>query len=201
MSIISSLPFTLANGQTADATQVMANFNAIVSQVNANAIGPLASVAQGGTGLTTGFMPAGTIVGAFLQATAPTGWTQSVSFNDKVLRFVNDASGGASAGSWAISGVTIGGTAITQAQLPNVTFPVTDPTHAHNIPAVFTLNSGATSALPSLQSDAHPLGSTQAASTGISVASGGSGATHTHTFSNDSAWRPAYVNALVATKN
>ena len=37
MSIISSLPYTLTNGQTADATQVMANFNQIVNNVNANA--------------------------------------------------------------------------------------------------------------------------------------------------------------------
>jgi hypothetical protein len=35
--IVSSLPFTLQNGQTADATQVMADFNAIVDDVNDNA--------------------------------------------------------------------------------------------------------------------------------------------------------------------
>lgn len=37
MALIPSLPITLQNGTTADATQVMANFNAIVSAVNANA--------------------------------------------------------------------------------------------------------------------------------------------------------------------
>ena len=36
MSIISTLPFTLTNGSEADASQVMANFNQIVSQVNSN---------------------------------------------------------------------------------------------------------------------------------------------------------------------
>ncbi len=36
-AIVSALPFTLQNGTTADATQVMADFNAIVSDVNANA--------------------------------------------------------------------------------------------------------------------------------------------------------------------
>lgn len=64
MSIISALPFTLTNGTTADATQVMANFNQIVNNVNANgahsganaditslsAISTPLSVAQGGTG-------------------------------------------------------------------------------------------------------------------------------------------------------
>lgn len=67
MSIISSLPFTLVNGQTADATQVMANFNTIVSGVNSSAAAngansditslsglttPLA-VSEGGTGAAT----------------------------------------------------------------------------------------------------------------------------------------------------
>lgn len=37
MAIIPSLPVTLQNGTTADATQVMANFNAIVNGVNAGA--------------------------------------------------------------------------------------------------------------------------------------------------------------------
>ena len=64
MAIITSLPVTLQNGTTADATQVMANFNAIVSAVNAGAANaglntnitqlqgltvPVA-VSQGGTG-------------------------------------------------------------------------------------------------------------------------------------------------------
>lgn len=44
MSIISSLPVTLANGTTGDATQVMQDFNSIVSQVNANAMAADGSV-------------------------------------------------------------------------------------------------------------------------------------------------------------
>jgi len=35
--IVGSLPYNFTNGSTADATQVMANYNYIVSQVNANA--------------------------------------------------------------------------------------------------------------------------------------------------------------------
>lgn len=38
MTIIGALPVTLQNGTTADATQVMADFNFIVNQVNANAV-------------------------------------------------------------------------------------------------------------------------------------------------------------------
>ncbi len=64
MSIVGALPFTLQNGTTADATQVMADFNSIKTDVNSNAAAngannditslaglttPL-SVAQGGSG-------------------------------------------------------------------------------------------------------------------------------------------------------
>lgn len=72
-TIISALPYTLTNGTTADAAQVMADFSQIVTQVNANAaasgansditslvavtsIGPLTSpitITQGGTGATS----------------------------------------------------------------------------------------------------------------------------------------------------
>jgi hypothetical protein len=46
MSIIGSLPYSLANGTTADATQVMADFNAIVNGVNNASTGaaPIPSV-------------------------------------------------------------------------------------------------------------------------------------------------------------
>lgn len=54
MAIVSSLPFALTNGTTADATQVQANFNQLVSNVNANAAenGVNSSITQM-TGLTT----------------------------------------------------------------------------------------------------------------------------------------------------
>jgi len=46
MAIIGTLPVTLQNGTTADATQVMSDFNFIVNQVNANAL-PTSFVAPG----------------------------------------------------------------------------------------------------------------------------------------------------------
>lgn len=65
--IVSGLPFTLTNGTVADATQVMADFNQIVNNVNANgakngvnsditaltALSTPLTVTQGGTGLAT----------------------------------------------------------------------------------------------------------------------------------------------------
>lgn len=62
MSIIGSLPNNLANGTTADASQVMADLNFIVNQVNANAL-PIGTLTA----------PTGTRM-AFQQAVAPTGW-------------------------------------------------------------------------------------------------------------------------------
>lgn len=67
MAIISALPYNLTNGTTADATQVMANFNQIVSNTNSNAahsgansditslsaLSTPLSVGQGGTGSAT----------------------------------------------------------------------------------------------------------------------------------------------------
>src|SRR5882672_5153759 len=67
MTIVNALPFNLQNGTTADATQVMADFNSIKNDVNTNAahnganndITSLAglttplSIGQGGTGQTT----------------------------------------------------------------------------------------------------------------------------------------------------
>lgn len=46
MTIISTLPYTLTNGTTADATQVQANLNQIVSQTNTNAAAVAGSSSQ-----------------------------------------------------------------------------------------------------------------------------------------------------------
>jgi hypothetical protein len=68
MAIFSSMPNTLTNGQTADATQVMANFNQLVNNGNTgcaalgannditslSALSTPLSTGQGGTGQTTG---------------------------------------------------------------------------------------------------------------------------------------------------
>lgn len=48
MSIISPLPYTFANNTTADATQVDANFDAVVNSVNTNAV-PLSMISTDGT--------------------------------------------------------------------------------------------------------------------------------------------------------
>ena len=51
MTIINTLPYTIANGQAVDATPVMADLNQIVSNVNANAVASASLAAFGGAGL------------------------------------------------------------------------------------------------------------------------------------------------------
>lgn len=84
MTIINPLPFNLQNGTTADATQVMADFNEILNDVNANGahngansditsltgLSTPLSVAQGGTGTNLGpgtiLLTSGTVAAATL---------------------------------------------------------------------------------------------------------------------------------------
>lgn len=155
-----------------------------------------------------GAFPSGTVIGAFMQAAAPTGWTQVTTWNDAVLRFVNDGSGGGTGGSWNITGNfgSTGGTAISQAQLPNYNLTVNDPTHSHNgVNAVkFSAIGGSGGSVATSGTVSDGSLNTPDAATGISVNSAGSGQAHTHTLgsiSSDGVWRPAYVNALVASKN
>src|SRR6185369_6154773 len=72
MAIVGALPFTLTNGTTADATQVMADFNSIVSDVNANAF-PLTSNVSFAGGVTTGSANAQAVTVAPLGYTLVTG--------------------------------------------------------------------------------------------------------------------------------
>ena len=166
---------------------------------------------------STSDIPSGTVIGSFLQATAPTGWTQVTTWNDQVLRVIGSAgTGGTTGGNWAISGCTVGNTSITQAQLPNVNFIVTDPSHTHGVTDAGHDHNlgGSTGSSPyGTPSEAGAITggfitatamtgvSINSATTGITVNSGGSGATHTHTFTADGTWRPSYVNALAASKN
>ena len=51
MTIINPLPYNIANGQAVDAVPVMADLNAIVNNVNANAVASASLAASGGAGL------------------------------------------------------------------------------------------------------------------------------------------------------
>jgi hypothetical protein len=139
----------------------------------------------------------------FHQAAAPTGWTQdtSSSYNDITLRIVTGAGhGGYSAGqafSTAVAAGTVGTHSLTQAELPNCTFPIYDPGHEHPI------RSGSRGGDAVSEGGSLTGGSTfytDAAATNIQVYSGGSGAAHPHTFTGG-ALNLNYTDFILCQKN
>lgn len=212
--------------------------------VNNGAVPPLAAgstvtIQQGNTlnlasdganiqpnGISTVF-PATTSM-IFRQATAPPGWVQDTSANDRVLRMVNTATGGATGGNWTITGVTstvtVAGHAVAYAEMPqhqhniNINSGFQSAPHTHAAPNAggeFLILGGAG------DTNAMDFGSQQ----GVAAASttdteGGQlhfhnviGATdiqggaqpHGHAGSTaaiaaDGLWRPAYADVIVCTK-
>lgn len=169
--------------------------------------------------------PSGTQM-MFVQAVPPAGWTQVTGFNDRMIRVVNDGSGGVSGGSWTISGTNVTTTTSTTTTTTinsvnmNVTInPVTLvtanlPSHTHG----FSISASATA----FGSGSNAGYTTTGTISGTTDGGTGSGASFTPTgsasftggsassssssssassFSNDGTWRPSYVNTLVARKN
>jgi hypothetical protein len=137
----------------------------------------------GAINLGNSVIPSGTRM-AFLQTAVPTGWTQDTSLNDQVIR-LNNGTGGGTGGSWTLSGITIGNTVLTVDQLPS---------HDHTGNIAFTQRGSG--------GDSNPVyGPGSGFTAPFTTASTGSGNPHTHTFTNDGAWRPAYVDAVVGVKN
>ncbi len=184
MPIIGTLPNNIQNGQTVDATPVMADFNFIVNQVNANA---------NPTGTLTA--PSGTRT-VFHQAAAPVGWTIDGSIGDHTIQ-VNGAGGGAVGGVNGYSTMfnaqwTTDGHAVTLAEMPvhnhadaGHNHGVNDPGHSHRVDGQNVTGGGA---LTYNGASSPILASTAVNTTGISIQTGfaaiqnsGSGAAHTHT--------------------
>ncbi|MGN6657088.1 MAG: hypothetical protein ACTHJ9_17345 [Rhodanobacter sp.] len=123
MPIIGNLPNNLANGTTADASQVMGNLNYIVNQVNANTI-PIGTLTA----------PTGTSV-PMAQSAAPAGWTSSTQ-SDIAFRY-NSSTGGASGGTngwstWNSTGnYNANAVTLSVGNLPAHNHTVTDNGHAH----------------------------------------------------------------------
>jgi hypothetical protein len=143
-------------------------------------------------------IPSGTVM-SFFQASAPSGWTQNVTYNDAILRVVSGTGGGAKTNGGALSSLTVSGTvgghSITQAELPNCNFTVTDPGHHHTYGVQFSTGpaAGSGGASPATVD-------TSTATTGISVSSGGSGTAHSHAFTGG-AVNVNYVDMILASKN
>lgn len=125
----------------------------------------------------------------FLNSSAPTGWTQDTSINDRVLRIVNSAGGGVG-GSWTLSGlsasVSVGATTLSVSQMPS---------HSHTVSFRYDDGGGTNN-----------IGGTKVHSSVTSTSTGatGGGGAHTHSasasISSDGSWRPSYVNVIACTK-
>lgn len=129
----------------------------------------------------------------FVQSAAPTGWVQDTSQTDRVLRIVDDGTGGATGGAWAFSGGTAEGHSLSVAEMA---------AHGHGLKTTDT--SGGNSNV--LGGDAggdfvdFRSGSGGTVNTfGDVISDTGSGNPHEHTVVGDGTWRPAYQNAIVCT--
>lgn len=124
------------------------------------------------------FAPAGTVC-LFFRSTAPTGWSQITTQNDKMLRIVSVGSGGNTGGVNTFSGtftsrgasatvpVTISGLSVNPSTLDVNSVPL----HAH--PVNLGGNTGSSSASPS-------LGSVTLATPGSSTGNYGNSGAHNH---------------------
>jgi hypothetical protein len=112
--------------------------------------------------------PSGTVM-LFRQTSAPTGWTKDAVLNDYALRLVTGTA--STGGSTAFTSIFAART-IAQANLPNVNFTVTDPGHSHTMLGAGIYGSGA---VTGPAGSGPPTFNTSSTTTGISVASGGSG--------------------------
>lgn len=205
MPIIGILPNNITNGQAVDANPVMADFNFIVNQVNANA---------NPTGTLTA--PSGTRA-VFQQATAPLGWTADASITDHTLQ-LTAASGSIVTSGNAYSGMflnawTSGGHALTVAELAAHNHGITDPGHTHTDTGHNHTGPGGVSFFVNAAGSANYSGGSQqftpvantaignanlaANVTSISVNNNGSGNAHTHT----TTFNVNYAQAVVGVKS
>lgn len=138
----------------------------------------------------------------FPQATAPTGWTIDNSFHDRVIRTVSgaQATGGATGGSWTISGLTVQGHALTVNEMPRHGHPTrihasTQVTAQSHTAGGMMLN-GSPNGIGT-----HPAwNDSPEDAPGRQVGGTGGNQPHSHGISHNGSWRPAYLNTIVAFK-
>jgi len=204
MAIIGTLPNTISNGQAVDATPVMADFNFIVNQVNANA-NPIGTLTA----------PSGTRT-LFHQAAAPLGWTQDVTLTDHTIQIIGSAGGG-TGGAAGYSSMfqaqwTSDGHSLNANELGSHTHGINDPGHTHVDSGHSHLQAGGTlygvggantqggASFAVNLAGGTPTGASaaviQASLTGISTQATGNSAAHFHT----KTFNAKYVTMIMCAK-
>lgn len=151
----------------------------------------------------TSEFPTGTAL-IFNQTSAPTGWTKSVTHNDKALRVVSGtvSNGGATAFSSVFgSGKATGSTAADLAAHTHTFTTASDGTHTHTYTNPHGSSNGTNAHISDFPNGADSA-STATSSNGAHTHTGttdstGTGAGHTHTLSLDL----YYVDVIIATKD
>jgi hypothetical protein len=132
----------------------------------------------------------------FYQASAPTGWTQVTTVDDRALRVVGGAGAG-TGGTYSFSGYfsgsfSVGSTAITEAQMPSHTHGVNDPSHRHEYASGGVAGGGYNVLSNGNGSNAV----TEYAYTGISIQYTGANNGHSHSIPS-----LQYADVIICTKN
>jgi len=166
----------------------------------------------------------------FYQASAPSGWSQITSVNDRVIRVVS-TSGGGTGGSWTISGLSVLDHVLTVNEMPGhshtmgsagshshsgstdtdtATGTIYNDVHSSNSSGVFTDIGGGngSSGAPGTgnrvdfnHSHSHSLSINSAGSHTHGINSTGGGEAHGHGLSADGDWRPSYADVIVCQKD
>lgn len=112
-------------------------------------------------------------------STVPAGWAVDGSLADRVP-LISASTPGVVGGSWAVTGLATGGTALTIDQIPS---------HTHSVTVMVAQGTGEGPAEPIYK----PL------ATGQTGAAGGNNV-HTHSVTSNSTWRPLYVTVVPGIK-
>jgi hypothetical protein len=143
-------------------------------------------------------IPTGSKV-VFAQASAPTGWTQDTSKNDRVLRVVSGAGGG-TGGGWNITGLSSAAYTLTINDIPAHGHPYRQKTNIEG--GTGNDNSGVLVTDTGLSQETHgAYAGAPSNADGQAIGGTGGGGAHAHGISQDGSWRPAYTDVIVCTKH